>query len=80
MPMSDGLQGSKSHALEECRGLGLPKNRMSELLTYGTVGGPGRKPRLYPDLAAEDRVGAPSPWAGAGWGRGKAGMGAVVWR
>jgi len=49
MPKSEALQGSKSHAPEVCRALGLLKNRMSELLTYGTVGGPGREPRLYPD-------------------------------
>ncbi len=29
---------------------------MSELLTYGTVGGPGREPRLYPDALDRRRL------------------------
>jgi len=47
--------GSNSHApcgLVTCKVLGpqgpLLTNRMSELLTYGSVGGSGRKPASYP--------------------------------
>jgi hypothetical protein len=51
--------GSNSHApcgLVTCKVLGpqgpLLTNRMSELLTYGSVGGVGRKPGPYPALDA----------------------------
>ena len=48
-------KGSNSHApcgVVNCKVLGpqgpLLTNRMSELLTYGSVGGVGRKPGPYP--------------------------------
>ena len=52
-------KGSNSHApcgVVNCKVLGpqgpLLTNRMSELLTYGSVGGVGRKPGPYPALDA----------------------------
>ena len=52
-------KGSNSHApcgVVNCKVLGpqgpLLTNRMSELLTYGSVGGVGRKPGPYPAVDA----------------------------
>jgi len=46
--------------LVHCKVFGSQKpsltNRMSELLTYGSVGGVGRKPGPYPALDAAGRV------------------------
>ena len=40
---------------------------MSELLTYGSVGGVGRKPGPYPAANAGKRLGfAGTPWRGVG--------------
>ena len=33
-----------------------PKNRMTELVTYGPVGGAGRNPCFYPEVDAENRA------------------------
>ena len=43
-------------------------NRMSELLTYGSVGGGGRKPASYPALDAGSPLGlhSGSHWCGGG--------------
>ena len=56
-------KGSNSHApcgVVNCKVLGpqgpLLTNRMSELLTYGSVGGVGRKPGPYPALDAATAI------------------------
>jgi len=67
-------KGSNSHApcgVVNCKVLGpqgpLLTNRMSELLTYGSVGGVGRKPGPYPalDTAMPLLLNAEHHWRGA---------------
>jgi hypothetical protein len=71
------LMGSNSHVALGTRypqglwsGLSGPSltNRMSQLLTYGSVGGVGRKPGPYPALERRDYASVPIPahWRGVG--------------
>lgn len=70
------LMGSNSHVALRPRypqghrpGFGpVLTNRMSELLTYGSVGGAGRKPGPYPALERRECAAVPdeSPWRGVG--------------